>query len=157
MNLLGRSPATGLHRFTLGPKPTLPSAIVAYAVLDYIDRTGSGGRTVTLGRLAHEPGSPGRAFKLNETELLATLGPAVDRYDEVALAAPAGAWQFAYSEDPGRIATAMLDDYYGSSSSGVCAGCVGDAAVDDDLLEDLGAGRNSRDSLRSLDGLAGAA
>jgi len=157
LNLLGRSPATGLHRFTLGPKPTLPSAIVAYAVFDYIDRTGSGGRTVTLGRLAHEPGSPGRAFKLNETELLAALGPAVERFDEVTLATPAGAWQLAYSEDSGKIATAVLDDYYGSSSSGVCAGCVGDAAVDDDLLEDLGAGRNSRDSLRSLNGLAGAA
>ena len=39
LNLLGRSAATGKYRFTLGPKPTLPSAIVAHAVLDYIDRT----------------------------------------------------------------------------------------------------------------------
>ncbi|MCY4280542.1 MAG: DUF4007 family protein [Acidimicrobiaceae bacterium] len=157
LNLLGRSPATGLHRFTLGPKPTLPSEIVAHAVLDYIDRAGSGGRTVTLGRLAHEPASPGRAFKLNDKELLAALAPVVDRFDELALTAPAGAWQFAYSEDPEQIATAVLDDYYGRSSSGVCTGCFGDTAVDDDLLEDLGAGRNSRDSLRSLNALAGAA
>ena len=45
LSLLGRSPATSLHRFTLGSKPTLPPAIVGYAVLDCIDRTGSGGRT----------------------------------------------------------------------------------------------------------------
>lgn len=156
LNLLGRSPATGLRRFTIGPKPTLPPAIVAHAVLDYIDRTG-GGRTVTLGRLVHEPGTPGRAFKLNEAEVLAALRPAVDRTAGLSLATPAGAWQLACSGDPAEIATAVLDDYYGASSSGVCAGCVGDAAVDDNLLEDLGTGRNSRDSLRSLNGLAGVA
>ena len=157
LNLLVRSPATGLHRFTLGPKPTLPPEIVAFAVLEYIDRTGSGGRTVTLGRLAQAPGAPGRAFKLNEAELLAALRPAADRIGSMSLASPAGVWQVACSEDPSEIATAVLDDYYGSSSSGVCAGCMGDTAVDDSVLEDLGAGRNSRDSLRSLNALVGAA
>jgi hypothetical protein len=157
LGLLGRSPATGLNRFTLGPKPTLPPAVVAYAVLDYIDRTGTGGRTVTLGRLAFEPGTPGRAFKLNESELLAALKPAVDRADGLGLTTPAGVWQLACTGDPCEIATAVLDNYYGASSSGVCAGCEGDAAVDDNLLEDLGAGRNSRDSLRSLNVVAGVA
>ena len=153
LNLLRRSPATGLHRFTLGPKPTLPSPIVAYAVLDYIDRTG-GGRTVTLSRLAHEPGTPGRAFKLNETELLAALSPAADRIDGMSLATPAGAWHLACSEDPALLATAVLDRYYGSPPAGVSSGCVGDLAVDDDVLEDLGAGRTSQDSLRALAGVA---
>ena len=150
LSLIGPSPATGQHRFTLGPKPMLPSAVVAYAVLDHIDRTGSGGRTVTLSRLSYEPGAPGRAFRLNETELLAALRPAVDRTDGLSVASPAGAWQLACSGEPGEIATTVLNHYYGSPSSGVCAGCVGDAAVDDNLLEDLGAGRNSEDSLRSL-------
>ena len=157
LNLLRRSPATGLHRFTLGSKPTLPPAIAAHAVLDYIDRTGSGGRTVALSRLAYEPATPGRAFKLNETELLAVLTPAVERTDGLSIANPAGAWQFACSGDPGELAMTVLDDYYGSRSSGVCAGCVGDLAVDDNLLEDLGAGRNSMDSMRSLPALAGVA
>lgn len=156
LNLLRRSPATGLPRFTLGPKPSLPSEVAVHAVLDYIDRTGSGGRTVTLSRLAHEPGTPGRAFKLNETELLAAVKPAVDRTDGLSLASPAGAWHFACSGDPAQIATAVLNDYYGSSATEVCAGCIGDLAVDDNLLEDLGAGRNSTDSLRSLHALAGA-
>ncbi len=170
LNLLRRSPATGLHRFTLGPKPTLPSEVVTYAVLDYINRIGISGRTVAVARLAQEPGSPGRAFKLTEKELLAALTPTVDRFKDLTLAAPAGAWQLAYSDDLVKVATAVLDDYYASSSqnssSGVCAGCWGDTAVDDDLLKDLGAGRNSLgsfgslgslNSLRSLNGLAGAA
>jgi hypothetical protein len=157
LNLLRRSPATGVFRFTLGPKPTLPSAVVAYAVLDYIDRAGTGGRTVTLSRLAYEPGTPGRAFKLNEAELLDALRATVDRTDELSIAAPAGTWQFAYSGDPSEIGTAVLDDYYASSSPGACAGCLGDLAVDDSLVEDLGMGRNPRDSVRSLPALSGVA
>ena len=38
LKILQRSPATGLLRFRLGPKPTLPAPIVAYAALDYLDR-----------------------------------------------------------------------------------------------------------------------
>ena len=155
LRLLGRSAATGRRRFALGPKPTLAPAVAVHAVLDYIDRTGGGGNTALLGRLAYEPGAPGRAFKLNEAELLAVLSPVVELTHGLTLAAPAGAWQIAWSGDPAEIATAILDDYYGSSSSGVSAGCVGDATVDDSLLEDLGSGRDPGAAVRSLRPLAG--
>ena len=102
LNLLRRSPATGLHRFTLGPKPTLPSAVAVHTALDYMDRTGSGGRTVALSRLAHEAGGPGRAFKLSEQELLAALSPAVEHTNGLNLASPAGEWQLAWIGDPAR-------------------------------------------------------
>lgn len=157
LHLLSRSPATGLHRFALGHKVTLPSAVATHAVLDYIDRTGSGGRTVTLSHLAYEPGAPGRAFKLNESELLAVLNPTVDRTAQLSLATPAGAWQFACVGDPGEVATMVLNDYYGSVAGEVSSGCGGDMAVDDYLLEDLGSGRSSRDSVRSLAAVSGAA
>ena len=81
LNLLDRSPATGKYRFTLGPKPTLPSAVVAYAVLDYIALTGARGGTITLNRLVHGPGAPGRSFKLTEAELLDALKPSLDGED----------------------------------------------------------------------------
>jgi len=143
LGLLGRSPATGLCRFTLGSKPTLPSAVVAHTVLDYMtrtgsyltrtgndSRTGSGGHTVTLTRLALAPGAPGRAFMLNEQELLDALRPAVESTDGLSLAAPAGAWQLAWNDDPAWLATTVLDAYYGSAATTVCSGCEGDA-VDD--------------------------
>ena len=155
LNLLGRSPATGRYRFTLGPKPTLPPAIVAHAVLDYIARTATGGSTITLSRLAHEPGTPGRAFKLTEAELLAALAPSLDRTDGLNLATPTGAMQLAWSKDPAVIATAILDDYYNSSAPVVCAGPAGDSPIPDDLQEELwveGSSRRAAGGSRALSG-----
>ena len=137
LNLIGRSRATGRYRFTLGPKPTLPPAIVAHTALDYVARTVDGGSTVTLSRLAHEAGAPGRAFKLSEGELLAALTLALARIDGVDVMTPTGASQLVWSEDPATVATAILDDYYGPSALRVCAGPAGDAPIDDDLREIL--------------------
>lgn len=137
LNLLRRSPATGRYRFTLGPKPTLPAAIVAHAALDYVARTVDGGSTVTLSRLAHEAGAPGRAFKLSEAELIAALTPALEHTDGVNIMTPTGASQLVWSEDPAAVATAVLDDYYGSAAPRICAGPTGDAPIDEDLQENL--------------------
>ena len=117
LNLIGRSTATNRYRFTLGAKPTLPSAILAYAAVNYIDQTKTGGNTVTLSRLAHEPGSPGRAFKLTEGELLAALDTTVDDTDNLALTTSTGAIQLSWSGKLSEIANEILDNYYGSSLS----------------------------------------
>ena len=137
LSLLRRSPATGRYRFTLGPKPTLPSEIVAHAALDYVARTVAGGSTVTLSRLAHEAGSPGRAFKLSEAELLAVLTDALARTDGADIMTPTGASQLVWSEDPAITATAILDDYYGSAAPRICAGPEGDEAVSKDVRDNL--------------------
>ena len=117
LNLIGRSVATNRYRFTLGAKPTLPAAVLAYAALDYIARIDVRGNTVTFGRLAHEPGGPGKVFKLTEGELLAVLEPLAEETDAVALTASTGAIQLSWSGDPSAIATAILDRYYGCSLS----------------------------------------
>ena len=114
LNLIGRSPATNRYRFTLGEKPALPPAILAYAALDYIDRTGTSGNTITLGRLANEPGAPGKAFKLSEGELLAALEAFVGETDALALTNTAGAVQLSWSEKPPETANEILNAYYGS-------------------------------------------
>ena len=119
LNLIGRSAATDHYRFTLGAKPTLPSAILAYAALDYIDRTSTAGGTVTLSRLTHEPGAPGKAFKLTESEFQAGLEPVVDETDATDLITTTGAVQLSWSREPREIATEILDCYYGSSSSSI--------------------------------------
>ena len=115
LNLIGRSAGTNRYRFALGAKPTLPPAVLAYAALDYIARAPNRGNTVTLGRLAHEPGAPGKIFKLTEGELLAALGPLAGETDELALTASTGAVQLSWSGDPSEIATTILDRYYGCS------------------------------------------
>ena len=113
LNLIGRSATPHRYRFALGAKPTLSPAILAYAALDYVVHTNTGGNTVTLGRLAHEPGAPGKVFKLSEGELLAALEPLVDGTDSLALTATTGAVQLSWSDEPREIGKEVLDRYYG--------------------------------------------
>lgn len=113
LNLIGRSAATHRYRFALGAKATLPPAILAYAALDYVARINSGGNTVTLDRLAREPGAPGRAFRLTEGELLAALESFVDGTNSLELTTTAGAVQLSWSDEPSEIGRESLDGYYG--------------------------------------------
>ena len=117
LNLIGRSAATNRYRFTLGAKPTLPSAVLAYAVLDFVDHTDTKGSTVTLSRLAHESGAPGKAFKLTESEVQAALEPIIDESDAIALTTTTGDMQLSWSKEPREVATEILGHYYGRASS----------------------------------------
>ena len=112
LNLIGRSAATNRYRFTLGAKPTLPSAVLAYAVLDFVDQTDTGGSTVTLSRLAHESGAPGKAFKLTDGEIQASLEPIINESAAIALTTTTGDAQLSWSKDPREVATEVLDHYY---------------------------------------------
>ncbi|MCY4104884.1 MAG: DUF4007 family protein [bacterium] len=153
LNLIGRSAATERFRFTVGAKASLPPEVAAYAALDWVARSGTGGNTVTLSRLVHEPGSVGRAFKLDESELLAVLEPAVENCGPLGLASPTGAVQLSWSEPPEMVAARLLDQYFGTGASdagALQAGYEGDRPIPDDLLEELGLGRNPDDRLRRL-------
>ena len=115
LNLIGRSVATGRYRFTLGAKATLPPAILTYAVLDYVKRLNTRENTITISRLAHEPGAPGKAFKLAEGEILAALEPVIDQSDMLGMAVVTGAPQLSWSGGPREIAREILNEYYGFS------------------------------------------
>ena len=117
LNLIGRSTATNQYRFTLGAKPTLPSAVLAYAALDFVDRADTKGSTVTLSRLAHESGAPGKAFRLTESELHAALEPTIDETDELGLTTTTGDVQLSWLKEPRETATEILDRYYRRLSS----------------------------------------
>lgn len=150
LNLISKSVEPGRHRFTLGSKPTLPPAIATYAVLDWIARTNTGSSTATLSRLANDPGSPGRVFKLSEPELLALLQPCVASTDALTLTTATGVVQLAWTKEPAEIAPKLLNDYFGPSQTEMRAGIEGDSAVDDDLIEDLGFGRDPDSVIRQL-------
>lgn len=118
LGLIAKSAATGRYRFTMGAKPALPSAVVAYAALDFAARTDPASKTALLSRLASEPGSPGRAFKLTEDELADALrAAAAESQDSLALASPAGAAQLAWKGDPETIGTELLGHYFDQFSS----------------------------------------
>ena len=100
------------HWFRTGPKPTLPSEVVAFAALDFVSCNGVDDGTISLNRLAYEPGSPGLAFKLNETDLAAALEPTVERTNAISFVTRAGASHLTWSEDPADIALYVLEEYY---------------------------------------------
>ncbi|MDP9784874.1 DUF4007 family protein [Pseudomonas fluorescens] len=52
--------------FRRGAKRSLPDGVFAYALLDYWERLGHSGSVMAFDRVAHDYGSPGRVFKLDE-------------------------------------------------------------------------------------------
>ena len=132
--LITNSAATGNHRFALGPKPTLPSEIILFAVLDYLSRRPPSGQTTTLAHLANEPGGPGRAFKISESDLLHSLQPVAAATDGISLLSPTGAHQLAWTRELALLAVDVLGRYYGSGPLDARVGAAGDEPIDREYL-----------------------
>lgn len=81
---LGLLVATGArdgYAFRRGPKRTLADEALLYATMDFWVEQHCTANTLSLEALAHEPGSPGRVFQLDEDSLAAVLArlPALTR------------------------------------------------------------------------------
>ena len=142
LNLIGRSEATQHLRFATGVKQSLPSPILLYAVLDFLDRTGATGNTVMLSRLESEAGSPARAFKLAERELVTALEPAVEGQRGLEFSSPNGAPQLAWDGELAAHAVAALNAYYDNDISPDCVGSVGNLRLDDSAAAVIGLKRD---------------
>jgi hypothetical protein len=113
LNLIRSSTTTpGAFRFIIGSKPTLPPAIAAFACLDFIARTESSSRVVSINRLVSEPGSPGQVFKMTEGDLTTLLARAADESPEIELTSAAGVAQLAFDDESFSVATIVLRDHY---------------------------------------------
>lgn len=62
----------GLFHIVRGARASLPDGMFAFALSKFWDAQ-QGTRTLSYERIAHEPGSPGRVFVLDETELALRL------------------------------------------------------------------------------------
>ena len=112
LGLIKRSAATDQYRFATAAKPAPPAAVVAYAALDYVERTSQGSNTVTVSRLAREPGGPGKAFRMSEDDLRDALASAAEDNGKIEVATVAGAPQLSWHGSARRIANSILDDHY---------------------------------------------
>ena len=79
---------TGVISFVYGDHPTLPNAILAFAIADYWEHKRQHQAVLSFEDVLYRPGSPGAAFKLTENELVARLEELPDwtgmRFDETA-------------------------------------------------------------------------
>ncbi len=60
-------------RFVRGPKPSLGAGVFSLAVTDFWEGYSPNSNTLSFEALAHEPGSPGRVFILDENDLVNLL------------------------------------------------------------------------------------
>ena len=60
-------------RFVQGQKPSLGAGVLCYAVTDFWARFAKTAQTLSFETLAHEPGSPGRVFLLDENDVVDML------------------------------------------------------------------------------------
>ncbi len=70
LDLVQPSPDGELYRFAIGPKPTLPAAVFAYAFAEYFDREAGTSNSLHVQKCLYGEGSPGQAFKLDENSLV---------------------------------------------------------------------------------------
>ena len=83
---LGLIKATGRRdgfRFVRGPKPSLGPGVFGYAVTDFWNRSFANVNTLSFEALTHAPGSPGRAFLLDENDMVDLLLALEDSTDGV--------------------------------------------------------------------------
>jgi hypothetical protein len=70
LDLMQLTPDGELYRFAIGPKPTLPASVFAYALRDHFERARAGRNTMSIQECLYGDGSPGQVFKLNENSLI---------------------------------------------------------------------------------------
>lgn len=99
-------------RFGVGDKQNLPDPIVVYACLDFAARVAAGASSMTVARLAADPGSPGAVFKLSESVLYETLRRAANSFECIAVAEPGGLRQLIFNAPPAQAAATVLELHY---------------------------------------------
>lgn len=99
-------------RFVFGKKHGLSSLIVAFSCLDFIDRSNISSNSVSVDRLATEPGSVGSILKLTENDLADMLTEASDKCNTISLDNVNGAHHLTF--DSSKTASMqILSEIYG--------------------------------------------
>jgi len=114
LNLIQPSPDGELYRFAIGPKPSLPVSVFAYALNEHFGRRENRIETMSIQECLYGDYSPGQVFKLDENSLIEYVEEMEDTMGGcVILDETAGLKQIyrRQSFDP----VTVLDNYYGRS------------------------------------------
>jgi len=91
LNLIAELEDGKTYGFRRGEQKTLPNGILLFALDEFWNAHHTGGKSISLEKLAHDAGSPGKVFKLDTESLISRL----DRIEEVSGGA------FSYRESAG--------------------------------------------------------
>jgi hypothetical protein len=99
-------------QFTSGHRTSLPARVLAYACLDYAAKFSRQANSISVARLANEPGSPGRAFRVRENEIVLALQKVAAGHPRLDLTEAVGQRSLAFTADPLGLAWEVLDEQY---------------------------------------------
>jgi hypothetical protein len=99
-------------QFTSGHRTSLPARVLAYACLDYAAKFSRQANSISVARLANEPGSPGRAFRVRENEIVLALQKVAADHPQLDLTEAVGQRSLAFTADPFTLAWEVLDEQY---------------------------------------------
>ena len=111
LDLLQPSPDGDLYRFAIGPKPSLPPAIFAFALTEYLNRVAGTTNTLSIQKCLYGEGSPGQVFKLDENSLVSYVEELEGQTERALILDETAGLKQIYRRKP-VDPFAMLDDYY---------------------------------------------
>ncbi|MDQ0985032.1 DUF4007 family protein [Streptomyces sp. V2I9] len=101
------------YRFTSGIRPSLPPRVLLYACLDYAARFSRRPASISLARLANEPGAPGLAFRMRDPELARSIEALVEKHPQLEIVESLGQRSLRFADNPETLAWDILDEQYG--------------------------------------------
>lgn len=117
LDLIRFIPQDNVYRFTLGPKPTLPTEIFGFGLLHFLQSVALHRRTVAVDECTYHEGSPGQIFRLDENSVVEYLELIADLTNgEIRFQATSGLQQiyinFQESNSFAQMAQKLLESYY---------------------------------------------
>ena len=104
-------------RFVFGKKFVMSPELIAFACLDFINRLTNKSKTISVGRLATEPGGVGNIFKLSENDLSELLNHVCDKSNSLNMQNINGAQHLVLYDSADTISRKMLENAYGKKIS----------------------------------------
>lgn len=100
------------YQFNRALKKDLPDLILLACCLDYSNITSPGAKITSTRKLAYELDSPGRIFKMSESDLAWKLDRVGVSFQEVTAADSYGTLQIQFEQDPEELGKLVLEQYY---------------------------------------------
>lgn len=102
-----------LYTFTQGSKEGLSDEVLVYSMLDFLaSRGGGGGKTVLFSRLAYDENSPGRVFRVGESDLIRAVLKCSSNLDGLEVVEVAGRTQLALRDTAASLSQTALRHLY---------------------------------------------